>query len=361
MGHASIENRTPFAFEAVYLVDEEGRPLLVTVVRATYEITGRQLSVAEKQAPVPLAGELYGDSSETSSYRYEPEAAFFKAATDVVLVGHAWAARAGMAEVSVGFQVGPVSRTARVFGDRVWVRSAGGTVATRPQPFEKVPLIWERAFGGVDRTAGTPERPELEARNPVGTGFRARSGTFEEGVRLPNVEDPAVPIQSYGQAVPPAGFGFTSPSWAPRAGYAGTYDDAWTAERAPLLPRDFDRRFFNAAAPGLIAPGYLRGDEQVAVVGASPLGSVSFRLPGVPPPVCRVSLALREDARVETRLDTVVVNTDEDRVYLTWRGHVALRSGPHDVKAIEIATPGVEWAPTPAQAEAARRKQRMEA
>jgi hypothetical protein len=235
-----------------------------------------------------------------------------------------------------------------VVGERVWVRGAGGMVMTRPQAFEKIPLVWERAFGGWDRTAGTPERPHFEPRNPVGTGFRSHNGTFEEGVRLPNVEDPANRITSYGQVVPPAGFGFTSPNWAPRAGYAGTYDETWARDRMPLLPDDFDRRFFNAAALGLVAPGYLRGDEQVAVVGASPFGSASFRLPAVPRPVCRVSLVPRVDAHVETQLDTVVVNMDEERVFLTWRGHVELRSGPHDVKAIGIEAPGLQWQPRPA-------------
>jgi hypothetical protein len=345
MGHANVDNGTPFTFEAVYLADEEARPLLVTVIRATYEITGRRLSLAEKQAPVPMAGELWGEDPATSSYRYEPEAAFIKLATDVVLIGHAYAPRVSAAEVSVGFQVGPVSRTAQVTGDRVWVRSAGGAVATSPRPFEKIPLTWERAFGGWDRTAGTPDRPCFEPRNPVGTGFRARGGSFEEGIRLPNVEDPAQPLRAWGQVVPPVGFGFTCANWQPRAAFAGTYDEAWMKDRMPLLPRDFDRRFFNGAAPGLVAPGYLRGDEQVAVVGASPLGSLSFRLPGVPRPVCRVELALRGDARVETQLDTVVVNTDEDMVYLTWRGHVALRNGPHDVKVIAIETPGLQWEP----------------
>ena len=93
MGHASIENRTPFAFAEVYLADEEGRPVLVTVIRATYDIVGRQLVLAEEQAPVPIAGELYGEGPDTSSYRYEPEAAFIKLATDLVLIGHACASR----------------------------------------------------------------------------------------------------------------------------------------------------------------------------------------------------------------------------------------------------------------------------
>ena len=49
--------------------------------------------------------------------------------------------------------------------------------------------------------------------------------------------------------------------------YAGTYDKKWQEERAPLLPRDFSKRFLNAAAPGLVAPGYLRGDETVIAAG----------------------------------------------------------------------------------------------
>src|SRR5689334_5711759 len=129
MSHATIENKTPCAFEAIYLSDEEGRPLLVTVLRATYEIRGQRLSLAEKQAPVSIAGELYGEDAATSSYRYEPEIAFYKPATDVVLIGHASAPRGGTSEMDVSFQVGAVAKSVKVVGDRVWVR--GGM--TRPQ------------------------------------------------------------------------------------------------------------------------------------------------------------------------------------------------------------------------------------
>lgn len=342
MGHPAIDNRSPFAFEAIHLADEDARPLLVTIVRATYEISGRGLQIAEEQAPVPVAGVLHGDSPETSSYRFEPETAFLKLATDVVLLGHAYAPRVGAVEGSVGIQVGPLSKTARIFGDRVWVKGAGSPIMTRPQPFEKIPLVYERCFGGWDLTAGTPERPVFDPRNPVGTGFRSAShGAFQEGIRLPNIEDPADKIDRYGELVPVAGFGFTSANWQPRLSLAGTYDEAWMKDRMPLLPRDFDRRFFSAASPGLVAHGYLRGDEPVSVLGASPVGQLSFRLPGAPRPTCLVTLVHRKDTLVETQLDTVVVDTDEDKVYLTWRGHVPLRDGPHDVRSILVDTPGL--------------------
>ncbi|KYG07373.1 hypothetical protein BE21_02560 [Sorangium cellulosum] len=337
MGHPAVDNQTPWAMEPLFLADEEGRPLLVVLVQATFTLHAvRGLERAEQQPPPNLAGELWGADAATSSYRFEPAFAFFKPATDVVLVGHAQAPRHAVPELQVVFRVGPVGKAVRVFGDRAWVRSGAAMVPSRPRPFDRIPLSYEHAFGGWDRSHPDPAKHAFEPRNPVGMGFRAPDAAVEEGLRLPNIEDPGEPLQRYGQAVAPAGVGFVSPDWQPRAALAGTYDEAWSKERMPLLPRDFDRRFFNAASKGLVAPGYLRGDEPVLVENASPFGRLSFRLPGLAAPRCRVGLARRDDAQVELRLDTVIVDTDVDRVALQYRGHVALRDGPHDVRAIAI-------------------------
>ncbi|WP_275425016.1 DUF2169 domain-containing protein [Archangium violaceum] len=80
-------------------------------------------------------------------------------------------------------------------------------------------MVWERAFGGCDRTDSG--RPSFEERNPVGTGFRASARHFEEGLRLPNLENPEQPLREFGQKVVPVGFGFTSPERPPRAAYSG--------------------------------------------------------------------------------------------------------------------------------------------
>src|SRR5262249_18692062 len=152
---------------------------------------------------------------------------------------------------------------------------------SRPQPFDRIPLAYERAFGGWDRRHPVPDRHRVEARNPVGTGFRDSAFESDDEVRLPNLEDPERPFQAYGDCPAPAGFGFVSPNWAPRSQFAGTYDERWASARSPLLPEDFDRRFFNAASPGLITPGYLRGDERVIVLNASPERRLEFELPGI--------------------------------------------------------------------------------
>jgi hypothetical protein len=344
MGHPALENQTPFAFEPFFLGDEEGRPLLVPLVKATYTIHPRHgPAAAEKQLPVNPAGQFWGEPDQ-SSYKYEPETAFIKPATDVVLIGHAHAPSARTMELDVRLRIGPLDKTVHVVGDRAWVKGYLGVSMTEPKPFERIPLIWERAFGGWDRSHPDATKHTFEPRNPVGVGIAQKHGNLEAGIPLPNLEDPKRPLRGYGDAPPPAGFGFTGPSWQPRAGYAGTYDDKWMKDRMPLLPKDFDRRFFNAAAPGLVAPGYLKGNEPVAIDNVLPTGSLTFNLPGVPAPEVLVALARGEDQRLVTQLDTVIINTDEKLLFLIWRAHLVVRNGPHDVRAIKVSVAGMDKA-----------------
>ncbi len=339
MGHAAIENKTPLVLEPLFLADEEMRPLLVLVVKATYVIGRDGLTLAEEQSPVNVAGEYWGVPEE-SSYRYEPECAFIKPATDVVLVGHAHALAPGTTEMLAALQVGPVRKVVRVVGDRVWFRSMGSISMTKPQPFERIPLRYEQAFGGWDRTDPDPAKHGFEPRNPVGVGFRASPRHFEEGLRLPNLEDPEQPPQRFGQVVAPTSFGFVSPHWQPRSLFAGTYDEAWNRARKPLLPKDFNRRYFNAASPGLVAPGFLQGGESVTLVGVSSLGRCSFALPRVIP-TATVELAGSKDAQPALNLDTVILNADEHRAFLLWRASIPLRDGPHEVRSVRLDAEGI--------------------
>jgi hypothetical protein len=337
MGHPNIDNKCGFVLEPVFASDREAQPLLVLVVKATFRIEGSEkMKLAENQVPVNLGGQYWGDPDK-SSYKYEPEGALFKPATDVALIGHAYG-QPGQAHVMVSFQVGPVQKAVRVTGDRCWIRVLGIVCKTEPKPFEKIPLTYERAFGGWDRSRKNPALQRFEPRNPVGTGYHSWRGKFEEGAALPNLEDPRHPIRWYHQKPCPVGFGFTSPHWQPRARFAGTYDARWQKERMPALPKDFDFRYFNAASPGLTAPGFLRGDEPVLVENASPERRLYFNLPGVPPPPCQVELRGGSTRPVQTVLDTVIVNTDERLLVLIWRGNLPLRRGPEDVVAIKVGT-----------------------
>lgn len=340
MPHPTLDNRTAFFADALHLVDECFRPLLTVVVKGSFEILAHgTLALRAEQRPLEIAGRFQDpDHPAQSSYRYEPEVAPLKLATDVVLLGHAYAPTTRTTQMDVGVRVGPLLRSLRVFGDRVWIRAAGGLVLTPPIPFERMPLCYERAFGGWDLSHANPRRHAFEPRNPVGRGFCVWWGRRDR-ILAPNLESIQHPIRSPFDRPAPVGFGFVSPSWQPRARLAGTYDDAWRRLRCPLLPVDFDRRFHNAASPGLVAPGYLHGDEAVTTVGLSPEGRLGFRLPGVPPPTVRVSLARGADRHPVANLDTVIVDLDDRVLTMIWRACLPLPGDPHDVRAIEVACP----------------------
>src|SRR4051812_23187032 len=107
MGHPAVNNESGFAFEALFLADEEGRPLVVPIVKATYDIEPGRVRKAEEQAPVEPVGEFWGKPGE-SPYKREPETAFVKLATDVFLVGTARPPRANLREMQVALRVGPL-------------------------------------------------------------------------------------------------------------------------------------------------------------------------------------------------------------------------------------------------------------
>ena len=329
-----IENLTPLVMQPLFLMDPDGVPTLTCVMKGTFRMTSRpNLVLAAEQADLELAGKYWGPP-ESSSYKYEPEVALSKPGTDVVLIGHAVAPRGGATEIDVRLRLGPIDKVVRVVGDRQWVKRLGIVDMTNPLPFERIPLIWERAFGGWASPEHDPVADRFEPRNPVGVGFRAT--TFREGMPLPNLENPRHRLQQYGQTPPPAGFGFLSPHWQPRAAWAGTYDERWSRDRAPLLPHDFDNRFFQAAPTDQIISGCLRGGEPVEVSGVHPNGPVTFSLPVGIQPVCHVRLRQGKETQLQPKLDTVILNIDQQSVFLLWRANLKLHHGPHDIQQLKL-------------------------
>ncbi|UCC71416.1 MAG: DUF2169 domain-containing protein [Gemmatimonadota bacterium] len=294
---------------------------------------GEDLLPHDEQVAIVLADEHLAGPAD-SSIRVPGDLSLSKPACDVLLLGRAYAPRGRPAtEMDVSVTVGPVSKTVRVIGDRHWESTGVGYAPSSPLPFERMPLLWEKAFGGTDRCG---DELRAEARNMAGTGYRAPDGEKElDGLPLPNLEDPENLISSWKQTPPPSCFAPVSPHWEPRRSYAGTYDEVWQRERAPYLPLDFDSRFFQLAPPGLVAPGYLRGDEPVAIRGATPDGLLRFELPGV-----RLSVTHFVDSTSETQLanlDTILIEPDQNRVILVWRAAYECAGGALRVKEVRVS------------------------
>lgn len=313
-----VHNRTPLVVAVMPWLDKDGADHACVVIKGTFAVgIDRKTRLADEQAPIERA-DTYAGIPGQSGLLYAAESCPPKLGTDVALLGNAYAPRAGVPSVDVRLRVGPLRKDVRVFGDRRFFRHVGSWEISDPAPFDRVPLTWERAYGGRDASLPAPDRHETEWRNPVGTGF-APSGSKEriEGLALPNLEDPRELINSPRIRPAPAGFGFTAPSWLPRRLFAGTYDDRWMNERRPYLPADFDDRFFSAAATGLLATPHLRGGEPVEIVGATRSGPLLFALPTARLAV-RVVLSAHPTDHVPV-LDTVVVEPDRPRVLLTWK------------------------------------------
>jgi len=323
-----FRNRTPFKGTILLLPDADGIDSLFTVVKGTFTL-GERPRAAEEQVPVAVEQEYYGEPDQ-SSIKTPCDVSLVKPGTDILLVGKAYAPQGRPTTwMDASIAVGMVRRTVRVFGDRVWKTSTKelSYSISEPQQFEAMPLIWERAFGGVEKNV----RPiAAEVRNPVGTGFRT-SEVQESiaGVRLPNLEDPAAPITQWNQRPQPAGFAPICAHWEPRRSYAGTYDEEWQKHRAPYLPQDFDHRFLQLAPPSLIAAGYLKGGEAVELRGVTRAGLIRFRLPQV-----TLKVTYRLDGSPEERpafLDTLMIEPEEARFTMTWRSVF-----PCDKKALRV-------------------------
>ena len=323
-----LENHTPFKAAIAVLPDRFGIDTLYVIVKATVSLRPT-LSLSEVQVPPTMADEYYADPA-TSSLRFGSEMHIGKSGTDVLVIGSAWAPdKRPVTRMQVSMSVAGRHKIIQVTGNRVWQDGR----PSKPQPFESMPLVWERAFGGLHRRG---EQVLAEGRNPVGCGFAGgRSAGDMQGLAVPNLEDPAAPLQQLGQAAVPAGMAAIAPSWLPRRAYAGTYDEQWQRARAPYLPDDFDPRFFQCAVPEFAFDRYLQGGESVQVAGVTPDGPIAFTVPDA-----RLLVAVTVAGSTDeppANLETLSIEPDENRACFTWRAAFPCDRRPLKVEKIVVS------------------------
>lgn len=336
-------NHTPFADGLAIGLGPERRPCLSVIVKGTFSIPaqpGGAVKPVDEQRPIVTEDEYYkGDI--TGSVRIEADNVPYKPRTDVVVVGSAHAPGGDpVRQIDVSLRVGRRLRyVVRVFGDREWVfptRMAVVPQITDPVPFVKMPLIYERAFGGMDYKAS-----KWCSSNFIGRGFIGRkSKESVDRKPLPNLEDPRNLISSWDDQPQPIGFGFYRKDWQPRASYAGSEEGQDNADEEFGLPADFQFDFYNGAHPHLQVPDYLHGDEQIELEHFTPDEYRQFTLPGLQPTVSveryagQGADAAAEGAEPSTQttqsetltmhLDTLVFLPDEEQFYLVWRGRTPI-------------------------------------
>jgi len=309
-------NFTPFPAAAFRQFDTEGRLDGFVAASAWFELTpgGGELEVSRQ--PEFLWYDDFDGDPQTRPLAAQGDFVPEKPGADVTFLGDSFAPNGEARVWSAAIRIpGRIEHRLRVTGPRVWTASfrhrrsgfLGRTVTTEfagwklspPEPARVVPLCWTRAAGGP--TFGSPAGAPAHRDNPLGVGvlderWADKSLTYP----APQITLPGEDLDARGGAATPAGFAPLAPWWGPRARYAGTYDERWRAERHPLLPRDFDPRFWQCATPALIVAPWLDGEETIVLENLHPRHPhLAVRLPGLK---MTVIVYRRGETREEERL-----------------------------------------------------------
>lgn len=267
-----------------------------------------------------------------------------------------------------------LDKTLRFTGPREFRHGLLGWRLSEPELATRVPLRWERAFGGTSQIANpqfgrASDAPEFLLNevcfsNPLGRGWLEHhhgklhyelTGDFLERLPGPQIEHlddpierlvrtrrPAGPLDAYamadvanGYGYTPAGFGVIGRAWSPRLALAGTYDQTWQDNHWPGLPQDFDFTYWNGApsdqqvthpAPNARITLFNLTDPSLSAVGRC-----DFQLPGHRP---FVLMRMTNGVMLPLPMLTDTLRIDTDAMTLSMTHRISL-PGSLDIRVLE--------------------------
>jgi len=365
---------------------------LALLMKLTFSITANgECEPAKGQHPLLDAPGTYEDldSPLVSPPSWDSDLMAFKPGTDVVVQGSAYSYGQAAQTVDAELKLMNVSRIVRVHGDRRVDWQGGNPVFTPAEPFEQMPIRYDRAFGGCDQAnlakADDPLQAELNKiqpglrmdlftdshypRNPCGRGYLIEfSRESSENMLLPNLEFPFDPVTperlglghpNHWMSAPlPATFDWIDPSWFPRIAYLGltpeyTVPDAgvkeismgWAASSLlsikSALKLGFHPTFQHGASPGLILRK-LNPGSQMMLRNMFPdhpqrLIQLSKRVPKV-----EIVVSERERLSASPHLNAVVVMPDQDQVVEVWSARAKV-SRPYGQNELDKMSWKIGW------------------
>jgi hypothetical protein len=322
--------------------DNDGRELLVIALKETFELPsqGQAPNLAKEQCELTKADEFAGEPGFSALLRetdYSPR----KLRCDVLLNGSAYSASGRPVKATrVSLSVASMRKSFWVFGERRWrdfVFPPSG-----PEPFTRAEFSYGTAFGGEDRNVDQPDKVLTYAENPIGTGYHpvCRSADLIDEL-LPNTSDGPSPISDVKGRFRPMAFGHVGRNFVPRYSFAGTYDQKWLEEDAPLWPADFSYEYFQAAPSDQQVP-FLEGGEEVEMMNLTPGGYLRFFLPARKIPVTCIQ-QYASDRQVECVCDTLLLEPDQNRFSLTYRASIPLRRNLFELKQVVVGWLPYSW------------------
>jgi hypothetical protein len=267
---------------------------VMIVAKAGFKLVPGGLMTLDSPPEIRVAEAHHADNP-TRSIRAASDIVPFLERADVLFVGAAYppggspapAMSVRLAVAQGGYAI--LDKLLAIYGDH-------GPSSSEPKPFTRMPITYERAFGGIGL-----------GDNPLGTA-------------TPNVVYPDPARQKE-----PAGYGPISWYWPSRKRLLRGHPRQGLEQRIAEIPDGFDVSFFQAA-PEDQRISFLQGDEAILLQGLHPSHpSLETRLPGA-----------RALARVYTKsgmgrpfpmvADTLYIDGDADQCSITWRGSFPVTS-----------------------------------
>jgi hypothetical protein len=325
---SQIVNLTEYAVAPLVTTGIDGRWQAIAVVKATYVWAPSGQCTLVEALPVLMAEQFAGPPASSGLLRAS-ELSPPKPKVDVLLAGALVFPQPITAidvELSVG---GRLVKRARVFGDRAWLPGVVADLTpSQPRPVTRIPIAWERCFGGSDPV----DARCIEPRNPAGSGV-AKEPTILHGKPAPNFEDAQSLLPVHVGRPAPVGFGPIAAHWPQRLVLAGTYDEAWEKNRRPLPPVDFSPAYFNVAPTDQQLDDYTPGEE-LRLLNMTTASHDRIRLPDLHVPVTFVSSDEMCDEMAT--VDTVIVEPEERRMSVLARARTELNEGPMSLARIVV-------------------------
>ena len=316
----------------------DGRELLVVVVKGTFQFPkpGEEAELADEQADLVRADEFSGEPG-LSAPHYESDFAPVKLRCDVLLNGSAYAPGGEpVKRIKVGLRVGRMEKTFSAIGNRFWRSWLGVIWRTCPEPFVKMPISYDNAYGGADKSHPNPKKHRYYPTNHAGKGFHSNlKKAAIHGKPLPNTEQTGRSVRwPRSKRHRPMAFGPVGRAWKPRPKLAGTYDKNWLDNVFPFLPADFDERYYQSApADQQIDP--LRGGEEVSLLNLTREGRTAFRLPKIQLPITFYPKDY-EEKEVNPLCDTLIVEPDLNRFIMLWRAALPLKKNMFEIAQVIV-------------------------
>jgi hypothetical protein len=337
-------NATKMAAGYTMATQPDGRDQLVVVVKGTFTLPrkGEPPQLADKQVALTETDVFTGEPG-FSAPLYEIDFAPRKPRCDVLLNGSAYAPRGKpVTRVTVSLRVGSWKKSFDVVGNRRWKAGNLYTSITEAEPFTVMPISYNNAFGGVDRSREDPTKHRYFLENHVGVGYHAYLDAKSlDGTPLPNTEETGVPVMDPDGKYRPMAFGPLGRAWKQRARYAGTYDQNWIDNVFPFLPADFRDEYYQAA-PFDQWLDYLTGGEEVELTNLTPLGKAEFVLPGKTIPV-EFFFKNGDRKKLKCVTDTLVFEPDLGHFTMNWRCALPLPKSIHDILRTVAGTKPHGW------------------